>query len=301
MRTEAPMTISIRQIHPVFVGEVTGADLTRPMTETERAAIDAGMDRYAVLVFRDQSIADDQQMAFTLNFGALEVARGGSITKPHEQRLKQGMIDVSNLDKEGKPLERSDRRRMFNLGNRLWHSDSSFRAIPAKYSILSARSIASEGGNTEFADMRAAYDTLDDKTRAMIEDMVCEHSLIYSRGSMGFTELTDDEKAMMRPVRQRLVRTHPVTARKSLYLSSHAGNIVGWLVPESRDFLRDLNEHATQRELVYVHRWRQYDLVMWDNRQTMHRVRRFDESQPRDMRRTTVAGEAMTAEQAEAA
>jgi alpha-ketoglutarate-dependent 2,4-dichlorophenoxyacetate dioxygenase len=300
-RTEAPMTISIRQIHPVFAGEVTGADLTRPMTEAERAAIDAGMDRYAVLVFRGQNITDDQQMAFTLNFGAIENAEGGNITKADEYRLKRGMVDVSNLDKDGKPLERSDRRRMFNLGNRLWHSDSSFRAIPAKYSILSARSVASEGGNTEFADMRAAYDTLDDKTRAMIEDMVCEHSLMYSRGSMGFTELSDDEKAMMKPVRQRLVRTHPVTGRKSLYLSSHAGNIVGWLVPESRDFLRDLNEHATQRELVYVHRWRQYDLVMWDNRQTMHRVRRFDESQPRDMRRTTVAGETMTVEQAEAA
>jgi alpha-ketoglutarate-dependent 2,4-dichlorophenoxyacetate dioxygenase len=291
------MTISIRQIHPVFAGEVTGADLTRPMTETERAEIDAGMDRYAVLVFRNQDITDDQQMAFTLNFGALEASRGGNITKPHELRLKQGMIDVSNLDKDGKPLERSDRRRMFNLGNRLWHSDSSFRAIPAKYSILSARSVASEGGNTEFADMRAAYDTLDDKTRAMIEDMVCEHSLMYSRGSMGFTELTDDEKAMMKPVRQRLVRTHPITGRKSLYLSSHAGNIVGWLVPESRDFLRDLNEHATQRELVYVHRWRPYDLVMWDNRQTMHRVRRYDQSQPRDMRRATVAGTTPTVAQ----
>ena len=295
------MTISIRQIHPVFAGEVTGADLTRPMTDAERAAIDAGMDRYAVLVFRDQTITDDQQMAFTLNFGAIENAKGGNITKAEEYRLKKGMVDVSNLDKDGKPLERSDRRRMFNLGNRLWHSDSSFRAIPAKYSILSARSVASEGGNTEFADMRAAYDTLDDKTRAMIEDLVCEHSLMYSRGSMGFSDLTEDEKAMMKPVRQRLVRTHPVTGRKSLYLSSHAGQIVGWLVPESRDFLRDLNEHATQRELVYIHRWRLHDLVMWDNRQTMHRVRRFDETQPRDMRRTTVRGEAMTAEQAEAA
>ena len=211
------------------------------------------------------------------------------------------MIDVSNLDKDGKPLERNDRRRMFNLGNRLWHSDCSFRAKPAKYSILSARTVASQGGNTEFADMRAAYDTLDDETRATIEDLVCEHSLIYSRGSMGFTELTEDEKAMMKPVRQRLVRTHPVTGRKSLYLSSHAGTIVGWPVPEARDFLRDLTEHATQRELVYIHRWRLHDLVVWDNRQTMHRVRRFDESQPRDMRRTTVAGEAMTAEQAEAA
>jgi alpha-ketoglutarate-dependent 2,4-dichlorophenoxyacetate dioxygenase len=292
--------ISIRQIHPVFAGEVSGVDLTKPLSKAEVAAIEAGMDRYAVLVFRDQKITDDQQMAFTQNFGAIENAKGGNITKDNELRLKHGMIDVSNLDKDGKPLDRSDRRRMFNLGNRLWHSDSSFRAKPAKYSILSARTVASEGGNTEFADMRAAYDTLDDKTRAEIEDLVCEHSLMYSRGSMGFADLTDEERAFMKPVRQRLVRTHPVTGRKSLYLSSHAGNIVGWLVPESRDFLRDLVEHATQRELVYVHRWRQYDLVMWDNRQTMHRVRRFDESQPRDMRRTTVAGDAMTAQQAAA-
>ena len=293
--------LTIRPIHPVFVGEVLGADLTTPLSPADVATVEAGMDRHAVLVFRDQDITDDQQMAFTLNFGAIESAPGGNITKPHEYRLKKGMIDVSNLDKDGKPLERNDRRRMFNLGNRLWHSDSSFRAKPAKYSILSARTVASQGGNTEFADMRAAYDMLDDATRATVEDLVCEHSLIYSRGSMGFTELTEDEKAMMKPVRQRLVRTHPVTGRKSLYLSSHAGTILGWPVPEARDFLRDLNEHATQRELVYIHRWRLHDLVMWDNRQTMHRVRRFDESQPRDMRRTTVAGEAMTAEQAEAA
>jgi alpha-ketoglutarate-dependent 2,4-dichlorophenoxyacetate dioxygenase len=293
--------ISIRPLHPILAGEVSGADLAKPLSAVDVATIEAGMDRHAVLVFRDQNITDDQQMAFTKNFGEIEGSRGGNITKDHELRLKQGMIDVSNLDKEGKPLDRSDRRRMFNLGNRLWHSDSSFRAKPAKYSILSARTVASEGGNTEFADMRNAYDTLDEKTRAMIEDLVCEHSLMYSRGSMGFTELTDEERAMMKPVRQSLVRTHPVTGRKSLYLSSHAGNIVGWLVPESRDFLRDLNEHATQRENVYTHRWRLHDLVMWDNRQTMHRVRRFDETQPRDMRRTTVAGEAMTAQQAEAA
>jgi alpha-ketoglutarate-dependent 2,4-dichlorophenoxyacetate dioxygenase len=250
-----------------------------------------------VLVYHDQKITDEQQMVFSRNFGALEDARGGNITRPEDKRLQVGMNDVSNLGKDGRPLPRDSRERAFNLGNMLWHSDSSFRPIPAKYSLLSARVVNPVGGNTEFADMRAAYDTLDADTKALVEDLVCEHSLMYSRGSMGFTELTDDEKAMMKPVRQRLVRTHPVTGRKSLYLSSHAGNIVGWLVPESRDFLRDLNEHATQRELVYVHRWRQYDLVMWDNRQTMHRVRRFDESQPRDMRRTTVAGEAMTAAQ----
>src|ERR1041385_2973413 len=157
MRQWRKAMLSIRQIHPVFVGEVSGVDLREPLTRAEAKAIDAGMDRYAVLVFRDQNITDDQQMAFTKNFGEIENAKGGNITKPHELRLKQGMIDVSNLDKDGKPLARDDRRRMFNLGNRLWHSDSSFRAKPAKYSILSARTVASQGGNTEFADMRAAY------------------------------------------------------------------------------------------------------------------------------------------------
>jgi len=293
--------ISIRQIHPVFVGEVSGADLTQPLSREDVAAIEAGMDRYAVLVFHDQKITDDQQMDFGQNFGAIENSKGGNITKDHELRLKQGMNDVSNLDKDGQPLERASRQRWFNLGNMLWHSDSSFRAIPAKYSLLSARVVNPVGGNTEYADMRAAYDALDAATKALIDDLVCEHSLMYSRGSMGFEGLTDEERAFMKPVRQSLVRTHPVSKRKSLYLSSHAGKIVGWMVPEARDLLRDLNEHATQRENVYIHRWRQHDLVMWDNRQTMHRVRRFDETQPRDMRRTTVAGDAMTAKQAEAA
>jgi alpha-ketoglutarate-dependent 2,4-dichlorophenoxyacetate dioxygenase len=205
-----------------------------------------------------------------------------------------GMADVSNLDQHGRPLARDDRRRMFNLGNQLWHSDSSFRAIPAKYSILSGRVVATKGGNTEFADMRAAYDALDDATKAEIEDLVCEHSLIYSRGTLGFDALTEEERAMFKPVRQRLVRTHPVTGRKSLYLSSHAGTIIGWPTPEARAFLRDLLEHAVQPRFVYVHRWQPFDLVMWDNRQTVHRVRRFDDTQIRDMRRTTVAGEGPT-------
>ncbi|MEQ1614660.1 MAG: TauD/TfdA family dioxygenase [Hyphomicrobiaceae bacterium] len=291
------MAVSIRQIHPVFVGEVSGVDLTKPLEKSEAAAIEAGMDRYAVLIFRDQLITDDLQLAFSQNFGPIENAQGGNITKANEFRLKQGMVDVSNLDTDGKPLERNDRRRMFNLGNRLWHSDSSFRATPAKYSILSGRVVSTDGGNTEFADMRVAYDMLDDATRAQVADLVCEHSLIYSRGSMGFADLTDDEKAMFKPVRQRLVRTHPVTGRKSLYLSSHIGGIVGWQVPEARDFIRDLTEAATRHEFVYSHRWRTNDLVIWDNRQTMHRVRRFDESKPRDMRRTTVAGDGPTIEQ----
>ena len=294
------MAVSIRQIHPVFVGEVSGVDLRRPIGRDDAAAIEAGMDRYAVLVFHGQDITDAQQLAFSANFGTIELPGSASnITKPEERRIRADMADVSNLDRDSRPFARDDRRRMFNLGNRLWHSDSSFRAIPAKFSLLSGRIVPAKGGNTEFADMRAAYDALDDATKAEIENLVCEHSLLYSRGLLGFTELTEEEKANFKPVRQRLVRTHPVTGRKSLFLSSHAGTIVGWPMPEARAFLRDLMEHATQREFVHAHVWRQHDLVIWDNRQTMHRVRRFDDTREiRDMRRTTIKGEAMTAEQA---
>jgi len=291
------MSPSIRQIHPVFVGEVSGIDIGKPLTPDEVAALEAGMDRYAVLVLHDQKLTDEQQMAFSRNFGPLEDARGGNITKPEDRRLQTGMNDVSNLGRDGQPLARESRVRLFNLGNMLWHSDSSFRATPAKYSLLSARVVNPAGGNTEFADMRAAYDTLDGATKAQIEDLLCEHSLMYSRGSLGMQDYSDEERAMFRPARQRLVRTHPVTCRKSLYLSSHAGGIVGMPMPEARILLKDLTEHATQPKFVYVHRWRVWDLVMWDNRQMMHRVRRYDESQPRDMRRTTVAGGAATAAQ----
>ncbi|HEX2439822.1 MAG TPA: TauD/TfdA family dioxygenase [Methylomirabilota bacterium] len=291
------MSVSIRQIHPVFVGEVSGVDISQPLSREAVAAIEAGMDRYAVLVFHDQKLTDEQQMAFSVNFGTLENPHGGNITRPEERRLQVGMGDVSNLGKDGRPLARDSRQRAFNLGNMLWHSDSSYRAIPAKYSLLSARVVNPVGGNTEFADMRAAYDTLDAATRALVEDLVCEHSLMYSRGSLGFVDYTEEERAMFRPVRQRLVRTHPVSGRKSLYLSAHAGQVIGMPTAEARILLRDLNEHATQPAFVYVHHWRPWDLVIWDNRQVMHRVRRYDEAQPRDMRRTTIAGEAPTTAQ----
>ena len=291
------MPLSIRQLHPAIAGEVTGIDITKPLTPQEAAAVEAGMDKYAVLVFPGQNLTDEQQMAFTVNFGAIEDARGGNVTKPQDKRLVTGMNDVSNLGKDGKPLARDSRQRLFNIGNMLWHSDSSFRPIPAKYSLLSARIVNKKGGNTEFAHMGAAYEALDDDTKREIEDLVCEHSLMYSRGSLGFLDYTDEEKAMFKPVRQRLVRSHPVTGRKSLYLSSHAGAILGMPMPEARMLLRDLNEHATQPRFVYVHKWKLHDLVIWDNRQTMHRVRRYDDTQPRDMRRTTVAGSAPTVAQ----
>jgi len=294
------MTVSIRQIHPVFVGEVEGVDLRRPLTLEETAAIDAGMAKYGVLVFHGQDITDEQQIAFSANFGELEQpGKQSNITKDEERRLGALMADISNLDRDNRLFARDDRRRMFSLGNQLWHSDSSFRAVPAKYSLLSARRIPAAGGNTEFADMRAAYDALDERTKEEVENLICEHSLIYSRGLLGFTELTEEEKANFKPVRQSLVRVHPVSGRKSLFLSSHIGTIVGWPVPEARAFIRDLIEHATQREFVYAHKWRQHDLVIWDNRQTMHRARRYDDTREvRDMRRTTVRGEAMTARQA---
>jgi alpha-ketoglutarate-dependent 2,4-dichlorophenoxyacetate dioxygenase len=294
------MTVAIRAIQPAFAGEVSGVDITQPISQADVAAIEAGMDTFAVLVFRGQKLTDAQQMAFSLNFGALENAKGGNVTKPADLRLPTGMNDVSNLGKDHKPLARDSRQRLFNLGNMLWHSDSSFRATPAKYSLLSARIVNPKGGDTEFADMRAAYDALDDETKREIEGQICEHSLMYSRGSLGFLDYTDEEKELFKPVRQRLVRTHPVTGRKSLYLSSHAGTILGLPMPEARVILRDLTEHATQPRFVYVHKWKLDDLVVWDNRQTMHRGRRYDESQARDVRRTTVAGDAPTVAQAAA-
>jgi alpha-ketoglutarate-dependent 2,4-dichlorophenoxyacetate dioxygenase len=288
------MAISIEQVGPGFAGRVTGVDARQPMAGDDIAVIERGMDRYAVLVFPGQDITDDQQVAFSEQFGTLEDTKGGNVTKREEARLGPKLADVSNLDKDGKPLARDDRRRMFNLGNQLWHSDSSFRATPAKYSILSGRRVTIGQGNTEFADMRAAYDTLDEATKAEVEDLVCEHSLIHSRGTLGFTELSAEELAMFAPVRQTLVRVHPATGRKSLFLSSHIGSIIGWPVPEARAFIRDLVEHATHPDTIYVHRWEPHDLVMWDNRQTMHRVRRFDANQVRDMRRTTLRSDGPT-------
>jgi alpha-ketoglutarate-dependent 2,4-dichlorophenoxyacetate dioxygenase len=292
------MSISIHKLHPVFVGEVQGVDCRRPLTQQEVAAIEAGMDEYAVLIFRDQNITDEEQIAFTRHFGELEnYNTPGHIKKREDQRLGPGIADFSNLDKHGNIMSAEDRVWFFKLADRLWHSDSSFRPIPAKYSLLSGRTLPSWGGNTEFADMRAAYDALDERTKTEIEEFVCEHSLIYSRQAIGFSELTEDEVAAFRPVPQALVRTHPTTGRKSLFLSSHAGAILGWSFPEARLFLRDLTEFATQPQFVYSHVWRPHDLVMWDNRSTMHRARRFDRNEVRDVRRTTLAGDGLIAQQ----
>ena len=291
------MAIEVAPLTPVIAGRMTGIDARRALTPEEVVAVDAGMTRYAVLVLPGQDLTDEQQIEFSRNFGPLQ--NGANATERREQlRLDPAFADVSNIDKDGRMLARDDRRRMASLGNRLWHSDASFRVIPARYSLLSGRIVVTEGGNTEFADMRAAYDALDRQTRDDIEDMICEHSQIFSREQLGFTEYLPEERAKMAPVRHRLVRTHPISGRKSLFLSAHIGSIVGWPMPEARAFIRDLTEHATQPQFVYSHRWTQHDLVIWDNRTTMHRVRRYDDlNAVRDLRRTTTKCDGPTAAQ----
>ena len=295
------MPIQIRTLGPCIGAEVDGIDLREPLTATQAEEIHDAMDRHAVLVFHGQPLTDAQHMAFTTALGPLEITMGNTLRAPADFRLPTTFADVSNLDKNHQPYGREDRRRLFAIGNQLWHSDSSFKAVPAKYSLLRALRIPSKGGNTEFAHMGAAYETLDDETKDLIEDMVCEHSQMYSRDTIGFRDFSPEERERFKPVRQRLVRTLPRTGRKSIYLSSHAGTILGWQLPEARLLLRDLTEHATQREFVYAHRWQVNDLVMWDNRQTMHRGRPFPAHEVRDVRRTTLKGHAATVEQAMAA
>ena len=294
------MAIAVKQLHQVFVGEVSGVDLRRPLDADTVTALNDAINQYGVLVFHDQPIDDAQQQAFRRNFGELETTVR-AYRKDFVPRLDIHMADISNLDENNKVLPAGDRRRLNALGNRLWHSDSSFKRIPARFSLLSARVIPDEGGETQFADMRAAWDALPDKMKARVEGMICEHTQLFSRAKIGFTDWAEEERAKMAPVPQVLVRTHPGSGRKSLFLSSHAGRIRGMEEPEARMLLLDLSEFATQREFVHTHRWKVGDLVMWDNRCTMHRAREYDETQIRDMHRTTVSDGVPTVLEAEAA
>jgi alpha-ketoglutarate-dependent 2,4-dichlorophenoxyacetate dioxygenase len=288
------MALEFRALNPCIGAEVEGIDLSEPLYAPQAEEIHAAMDRYAVLVFHDQPLTDEQHLAFTRALGPVEDTRGNNLRDVADSRLPPLFADVSNLDANNQPYGAEDRQRLFAIGNRLWHSDASFRTVPAKYSLLRALTIPSKGGNTEFAHMGAAYEALDDETKTLVEDLVCEHSQLYSRAAIGFTEFTPEERERFKPVHQRLVRTLPRTGRKSLYLSSHAGAIVGWPLAEARLLLRDLTEHSTQREFVYSHPWRVNDLVIWDNRQTMHRGRAFPAHEPRDVRRTTLKGDQPT-------
>ncbi len=288
------MELGLRRLHPLLAVEAFGVDLRRPPEPSLCAAIHDAMNQHAVVVLRDQHIDDEQEMAFARALGPLEPmpAQVGM----DKQRLKhREMVDISNLEVDGSVLPAHDRRRLFNLGNMLWHTDSSFKATPAKYSMLHARSIPPEGGETEFADMRAAWDALPAKMQQCIEDMVCDHSLLYSRALLGFDAFTEEERALFAPVPQRLVRKHAASGRRSLYLASHIGAIHGLPRPEALMLIRDLTEHATQREFVYRHTWRVHDLVIWDNRCTMHRGRAYDDLRyKRDMRRMTLEDVAPT-------
>jgi alpha-ketoglutarate-dependent 2,4-dichlorophenoxyacetate dioxygenase len=282
------MSITVKPLHPVFAGQVTGADLSESLSAQTVTAIDDAINQFGVLVFPGQLITDEQQMAFSRNFGDLETTVK-AYRKDYVPRLDMHVSDVSNLDQDNRIRRKDDRLRLNALGNRLWHSDSSFKQVPARFSLLSARVIPSEGGETQFADMRAAWDALPDRMKARLEGLVCEHTQLFSRAKIAFTDWSEEERIKMAPVPQVLVRTHPGSGRKSLFLSSHAGRIRGMEEPEARVLLMDLMEHATQREFVYTHRWAAGDLVMWDNRCTMHRAREYDETQVRDMHRTTVS------------
>jgi alpha-ketoglutarate-dependent 2,4-dichlorophenoxyacetate dioxygenase len=287
-KREKTMPITVEPLHPVFAGRVTGVDLREAIDADTVTAISDAINRHAVLVFPGQLITDDQQMAFSRRFGELETTVR-AYRSDFVPRLDLHIADISNLDPNNQILAAADRRRLNALGNRLWHSDSSFKRIPARFSLLSARVIPGEGGETQFADMRAAWDALPDRMKARLEGLICEHTQLFSRASIGFTDWSDEERAKMAPVPQVLVRTHPGSGRKSLFLSSHAGRIRGMEEPEARVLLMELMEHATEREFVYTPRWSVGDLVMWDNRCTMHRARAYDESQGRDMHRTTVS------------
>ncbi len=285
--------MDITPLHPLFAAEVTGLDLRDAIDAALLAELTTAIDTHGVLAFRAQSLDDEAQMRFSALFGPLETTRRAH--RPgHKLRLDVHVSDISNLDETGEILGPVDYRLMSNLANRLWHTDSTFKRVPARYSILSAHTLPSRGGETEFADMHAAYDDLPDARKDEIADYVCEHSIFNSRAKIGFTDFTDEERAALPPVLQVLVRTHPGSKRKCLYLASHAGGIRGLTPPEGKMLLLDLMEHATQRKYVYTHHWRPGDVLMWDNRCTMHRGRWHDPAEVRDMRRTTVSDEKPT-------
>jgi len=291
------VAITVQPITPTFAAEVGDVTLGKPLAADDLAAIRAAFTKYAVLVFPDQEFDDESQLAFARHFGPLETTVFKA-RKDHKLRLHENLADVGNLDAENRILPTDDRQRLYNLGNRLWHTDSSFKRLPAYCSMLHARSIPPVGGQTEFADMRAAYDALPEATRRRITGLVAEHSIMTSRAKLGFSDFDDSEREAFKPVPQVLVRRLQDSGRMSLYIASHAGTIRGMADDEAQKLLAELTEHATQRQFVYSHRWRVNDLVMWDDRCTMHRGMEFDDQRfARDMRRATVSDVAPTCEQ----
>ena len=281
------MSLVFHKLHPYFVAEVSAVDLRRVQDRETLDEIRAGMDEYAVLVFRDQSFSDEEQLAFAQRFDGTLHTKTGAAVLGKSRFATEALADISNVDENGEILRSDDRRRMYALGNRLWHTDASFQDPPGRYSMLSARVVPAVSADTEFADMRAAYDALDPGTREKLEGLQAHHSIAHSRQTLGF-EFSREEEEKLKGAIHPLVRINPRTQRRSLYLASHASRIVDWPIPEGRLLLRDLIEHATQVGFVYRHVWRVGDLVIWDNRATMHRARPFDDaSHRRELRRVT--------------
>jgi alpha-ketoglutarate-dependent 2,4-dichlorophenoxyacetate dioxygenase len=281
------MDLTFCKLHPHFVAEVSPVDLRQVHDSATLAQIQAGMDAYAVLVFREQSFTDDEQLAFAQRLDGQLHAKTG-ISALRKSRLgNEALGDISNLDENGEILPSDDRRRMYGLANRLWHTDASFQDPPGRYSMLSARIVPPVGAETEFADMRAAYDALSPDMKAQLEGLRVHHSIAYSRQTLGF-EFSQEEHEVLKGAVHPLVRTLPRSRRQSLYVAAHASRIIDWPVPEGRLLLHDLMEHATQPEFVYRHAWRVGDFVIWDNRATMHRARAFDDARyRRELRRVT--------------
>jgi alpha-ketoglutarate-dependent 2,4-dichlorophenoxyacetate dioxygenase len=291
------MTVTVQPTTPNFAAEVGDVDLGKPLGVEELAAIRAAFTKYAVLVFPDQDFTDESHLAFARHFGPLETSVF-ALRADHKMRLQPQLADVGNLDAEDRILKADDRVRLYQLGNRLWHTDSSFKRLPAYCSILHGRSIPPIGGHTEFADLRAAYDALPEATKQKIAGLVAEHSLMTSRAKLGFTDWDETERKAFEPVPQVVVRRLQDSGRMSLYLASHAGAIRGMAKDAAERLIKELIDHATQRQFVYTHRWRVNDLVMWDDRCTMHRGLDFDDQRyKRDMRRATVSDVAPTCEQ----
>ena len=279
--------LTLSPLHPVFAAEAQGLDLRQPLDPAEAAQVEAALDAFAVLVFRDQVLDESQQMALTRALGPVDM--GLLKVLQRRSRFKEaGMIDISNVDLESQILARNDPRLITMLANQLWHSDSSFKQPAARYSLLLACIVPEQGGETEFADMRAAYDALSDTSKAKIKGLVAEHSAFHSRIQLGDQQYTPEDLAKYPPVEWPVVRTHPGSRRETLFIGAHATHIVGWPVPEGRLLLAELLEHATQRRFVYRHTWRPGDLVIWDNRAVLHRGRRYDLFQRRELRRSTV-------------
>lgn len=281
------MGLSVRELHRDFAAEVSGVDMSKPCPAALSEEIETLIHRYPVLVFAGQAITDEQQVEFCRPFGELQQSVASRTNV--QARLNAQMTDASNIGVDGNTLAAGDKRRMNNLGSRRWHTDGSFNRTPVKYSFLSGRVVAERGGETQFADMRAGYDAVPPEMREMIEDLRVEHNLLHSRTMAGFPESTETEQRTLVPMHQRLVRRNARTGRKSLYLSAHASHIVGWPKPEGMMLLYELMDIATRPEFVYTHTWRTNDVVLWDNRVTMHRARRhYPETAPRDMRRVSI-------------